>query len=62
MITKQTKDLKKELQLKKVAKHLVCLKLAQIWNCDVKTVAEIFSWIGIKYETVQGAGVIGDIY
>ena len=36
-------------------------KIAQIWNCDVKTVAEIFSWIGIKYETVQGAGVIGDI-
>ena len=36
-------------------------KIAQIWNCDVKVVAEIFSWIGIKYETVQGAGAIGDI-
>ena len=36
-------------------------KLADIWNCDVKVVAEIFSWIGIKNESVKGAASIGDI-
>jgi hypothetical protein len=52
---------KKGTTTKKSGKAFGMPKIAQIWNCDVKTVAEIFSWIGIKYETVQGAGVIGDI-
>ena len=37
------------------------LKLAEIIGCSAKAVAEIFSWIGVGYETVQGAGVIGEI-
>jgi hypothetical protein len=36
-------------------------KLAQIWNCDIKIVAEIFNWIGVKNESVKGAGSIGDV-
>ena len=37
------------------------LKLAEIIGCSAKAVAEIFSWIGVGYETVQGAGVVGEI-
>ena len=46
---------------KKANKNYGILKLAEIIGCSAKTVAEIFSWIGVGYETVQGAGVIGEI-
>ena len=52
---------KKGTTTKKSGKAFGMPKIAQIWNCDVKVVAEIFGWIGIKYETVQGAGAIGEI-
>jgi len=46
---------------KKGKRNYGMLKLAEIIGCSVKSVAEIFSWIGVGYETVQGAGVIGEI-
>ena len=46
---------------KKANKNYGILKLAEIIGCSAKSVAEIFSWIGVGYETVQGAGVIGEI-
>jgi len=52
---------KKGTTTKKGGKSFGMPKIAQIWNCDVKVVAEIFGWIGIKYESVQGASAIGDI-
>tara|TARA_R100000306_G_C4364045_1_gene136718 strand:+ start:40 stop:1503 length:1464 start_codon:yes stop_codon:yes gene_type:complete len=46
---------------KKAKKNYGMNKLAEIIGCSAKAVAEIFSWIGVGYETVQGAGVIGEI-
>ena len=36
-------------------------KLAEIIGCTQKSVSEIFSWVGVAYETVQGSGAVGDI-
>ena len=46
---------------RKANKNYGMFKLAEIIGCSTKAVAEIFSWIGIGYETVQGSGVIGEI-
>ena len=35
--------------------------LAEIINCSKKTIATLFSWVGIGYSTVEGASAIGDI-
>ena len=35
--------------------------LAEIVNCSKKTIATLFSWVGIGYSTVEGASAIGDI-
>ena len=51
----------KGTSVKKATKKYGMLKLAEIIGCSSKTVAEIFSWIGVGYETVQGAAVIGEI-
>ena len=51
----------KGTSVKKANKKYGMLKLAEIIGCSAKAVAEIFSWIGVGYETVQGAGVIGEI-
>ena len=46
---------------RKANKNYGMFKLAEIIGCSTKAVAEIFSWIGVGYETVQGSGVIGEI-
>jgi|TARA_R100001530_G_scaffold35140_1_gene27433 hypothetical protein len=51
----------KGTSVKKATKKYGMNKLAEIIGCSPKSVAEIFSWIGVGYETVQGAGVIGEI-
>jgi len=36
-------------------------KLAEIIGCTPKTISELFSWVGVGYETIQNAAVIGEI-
>ncbi len=36
-------------------------KLAEIIGCTPKTISELFSWIGVGYETIQHSAVIGEI-
>jgi len=36
-------------------------KLAEIIGCTPKTISELFSWVGVGYETIKNSAVIGEI-
>jgi len=46
---------------KKAQRNFGVPKLAEIIGCTTKTVSELFSWVGIGYETVEDTNIIGNI-
>jgi len=46
---------------KKAQRNFGIPKLAEIIGCTTKTVSELFSWIGIGYETIEDTNIIGNI-
>jgi|TARA_R110002074_G_scaffold49754_3_gene127092 hypothetical protein len=46
---------------KKAQRNFGIPKLAEIMGCTTKTVSELFSWIGIGYETIEDTNIIGNI-
>ena len=46
---------------KKAQRNFGIPKLAEIIGCTTKTISELFSWIGVGYETIQNAAVVGEI-
>ncbi len=47
--------------VKKSSKKFGIPKLAEILKCTEQSVLSLFSWINVKFETVQGASAIGEI-
>jgi len=52
---------KKGTSGKKAQRNFGIPKLAEIMGCTTKTVSELFSWIGIGYETIEDTNIIGNI-